>query len=48
MPVTTLTTYPNTYSPVYGDLWFQLTSTSYALTNFKYVFDLQKISITDV
>jgi hypothetical protein len=46
MPITTLTTYPNDYSPVYGDLWFQLTSTSYALTNFKYVFDLQKISIT--
>jgi hypothetical protein len=48
MAVTTLTTYPNDYSPVYGDLWFQLTSTSYALTNFKYVFDLQKVSVGGV
>ena len=46
--ITALSLTPGTYSPVYGDLWFQLTSASYTNTNFKYVFDLQKVSITGV
>lgn len=48
MAITTLSLTPGTYSPVYGDLWFQLTSTSYGSTNFKYVFDLQKTNIIGV
>jgi hypothetical protein len=46
MATTTLALAPYNYSPVYGNLWFQLTSTSYALNNFKYVFDLKKLSLT--
>lgn len=48
MAITTLSLTPGTYSPVYGDLWFQLTSSSYANTNFKYVFDLQKVNLMGV
>ncbi len=48
MPITTLSTTPNTYSPVYGDLWFQMIATLYSSTNFKYVYDLQKVDVAGV
>ena len=47
MATTTLASAPYNYSPVYGNLWFQLTSTSYALNNFKYVFDLRKLNLNE-
>jgi len=46
MATTTLTSNPNVYSPVYGNLWFQLTNSGYALNNFKYVYDLKKGNIS--
>ena len=40
----TISTQPTNYSPVFGDLWFQLQSSSYSVANYKYVFDLYKIN----
>ena len=37
---------PANYSPVRADIWFGLSTTSYTLTDFKYIFDILKYSLS--